>query len=123
MAFEQNLTSISLPASGDLSSSQFFFGQVNSSGQVAVAAAHAAADGVIQNKPTAAGQAVQLAVFGVSKVVVGAGGTVTQGDAVAADSAGKAITATTGDYILGRALQTGAAGSTIAVLFQPKAKI
>jgi hypothetical protein len=43
---------------------------------------------------------------------------------VASDSAGKAVNATTaGDIILGTALETGADGRIIEILFQPRGAV
>ena len=122
MAFEQNLHNIAVPASADLSASQFCFMTVNSSGQLATPSAGGDADGILQDKPNGAGVQGELAVFGVSKVVVGTGG-VTAGDLLATDANGKAVTATTGNKILGRALATGAAGVIIPALIQQKGKL
>jgi hypothetical protein len=119
MAFEQTLRSIGVPASADLSASQFCFMTVNSSGQLAAPTAGGDADGILQDKPNAQGVQGELAMLGVSKVVVGTGG-VTAGDLLATDASGKAVTATTGNKILGRALATGAAGVIIPALIQQK---
>ena len=121
MAYEQTLRNISLLAGADLSASQFCFVVVNNAGQLALPAAGGDADGVLQDKPNAAGQAGEVAILGVSKVVVGTGG-VTAGDLIATDNAGKAVTAATGNKILGRAMATGAAGTIVPVLIQQKGK-
>ena len=122
MAYEQSLRSIGLPASADLSASQFCFMTVNSSGQLALPSAGGDADGILQDKPNAAAVEGELAVLGISKLVVGAAG-VTAGDLLATDANGKAVTATTGNKILGRALATGAAGVIIPALIQQKGKL
>jgi len=122
MAFEQTLRSIGVPASSDLSASQFCFMTVNASGQLALPAAGGDADGILQDKPNGQGIQGELAVFGVSKVVVGAGG-VTAGDLLATDANGKAVTAAAGNKILGRALATGAAGVMIPAVIQQKGKL
>jgi hypothetical protein len=118
MAFEENKISVTLPASGDLSASQYCFVEVNSSGQAAVLGAGLAADGILQNDPTAAGRAAEVAISGVVKVKCG--GVVTRGGPVASDAAGKAVNAATGNIILGTALETGANGAIIAMLFHPR---
>ena len=46
-----------------------------------------------------------------------------RGDLLATDVNGKAVTATTGNKILGRALATGAAGVIIPALIQQKGKL
>ena len=123
MAYEQSLRSIGVPASADLSASQFCFMIVNGSGQLALPAAGGDADGILQDKPNAAGFEGQLAIGGVSKVVVGAGG-VTAGDLLQVTAAGAVITAaTTGHKIVGRAMATGAAGVLISCLIQQKGSV
>lgn len=118
MAFEENKISVTLPASGDLSASQYCFVEVNSSGQAAVLGAGLAADGILQNDPNAAGRAAEVAISGIVRVKCG--GVVTRGGPVASDSAGKAVNAATGNIILGTALETGANGAIIAMLFHPR---
>ena len=61
--------------------------------------------GVAQNKPDS-GQAVTVAYFGESKVT--AGGTCTAGSFITTDSSGRAVDATSGDFVLGMALQAAA---------------
>lgn len=122
MAYEQTLRTIGVPANADLSASQFCFMVVNSSGQLALPSAGGDADGILQDKPNAAAVEGELAVLGVSKLVVGTAG-VTAGDLLATDANGKAVTATTGNKILGRALATGAAGVIIPALIQQKGKL
>ena len=118
MALEESLRSISLPAAGDLSSSQYLFGKINSSGQVAVCPDGGKADGVIQNDPAAAGRAVQLGIAGRSKIV--AGGVVGAGDSVSCDASGRAVSVASGDYSLGTAVEAAsAAGDVISIIFQP----
>jgi len=119
MAVEQALTNVSLRASGDLSAYQFRFVKLNASGQVVLAGDGEWAIGVLQNKPTAAGQGATVAISGISKAV--AGGTLTPGNAVASDAQGRAIRAGTGDYILGVALESAtAAGQVVSVLLAPR---
>jgi hypothetical protein len=122
MAYEQTLRTIGVPASADLSASQFCFMTVNSSGQLALPAAGGDADGILQDKPNGVGVEGELAVLGISKLVVGTAG-VTCGDLLTTDANGKAVTATTGNKILGRALATGASGVIIPALIQQKGKL
>lgn len=115
MAYEESLTCISVPANADLSASQYRFMKVNSSGNLIAATANGAADGVLQNKPSAAGMAGSLAIAGVSQVE--AGSAITAGDHVAVATGGKAATAATGATVVGRAMQSASGdGSIIAVL-------
>jgi len=122
MAYEQTLRTIGAPASADLSAAQFCFVVVNSSGQLALPAAGGEAEGILQDKPNGAGVYGEVGILGISKLVVGTAG-VTAGDLLATDANGKAVTATTGNKILGRALATGAAGTIIPALIQQKGKL
>ena len=110
---------ITIEASADLSASQFRFMSVDSSGQLAATGDGAAADGVLQDKPAAAGRAGLLQIGGRTKVEAGAA--VTNGAQVASDSVGRVVPAASGDVILGRALNAAsAAGEVIAIIFQPR---
>jgi hypothetical protein len=118
MAYENHLQCVTLPASADLSAAQFKVVTVNASGQAAVANATALAVGVLQNKPTAAGQAATVAFGGVTKVTAGAA--ITAGARVTADANGNAIAAATaGDAVLGVALTGAASGDVFPVLINP----
>lgn len=100
MALEQNLNSRTFEAGGDLSGNQFHFVTLAADGQVDTTGAGASATGVLQDdNGDAAGKAVVVAVGGRSKV--SAGGAVAVGDNVASDANGQAVTASTGDVILG----------------------
>jgi len=117
MAYEECIKTISRPASGDLSSNQFYFVDINASGQVATAGDGADAVGVLQNDPDTAGHAANVAINGVSRVSAGAG--VSQGDDVASDTNGQAVTAASGDVVLGKALEAASgSGSIIPVLLR-----
>jgi len=118
MAVQDNITCVSLEASADLSAKQFCFMSVNSSGQIAATGAGLMAQGVLQNDPAAAGRAGLVAIGGKVKVLCGAA--VTRGGPVASTSTGTATNATTGNIILGTALETGASGRIIEILFQPR---
>lgn len=118
MAYTYAPHCITLEAGQDFSAKQFFFVSVSADGQVDPTGDGAHADGVIQNDPAAAGDAANVAIGGVVKVICG--GTVTAGGPVASDAAGEAVDATTGDIILGTALETGADGQVISMIFQPR---
>jgi len=109
MSYSENLKVISLPANADLSSHQYKFVTINSSGKVALAGNGARVDGVLQNKPAAADRPAEVAISGVSKVYVGTSG-VTAGNAISSDASGTANDATTGDNAAGVALATGTSG-------------
>jgi hypothetical protein len=90
---------------------------INASGKVAVAGDGVVADGVIQNDPAAADRAVTLAIAGRTKVKAGA--TITAGDLVASDASGQAVGPASGDIVLGKAVEGGASGDLISIIFQP----
>jgi len=109
---------ITLEAGQDLSTKQFYFVSVAADGQVDPTGDGLSADGVLQNDPAAAGRAATVAIGGVTKVMCG--GVVTKGGPVASDANGTAVNPATGDVILGTALETGASGSVISMIFQPR---
>jgi hypothetical protein len=118
MATQDNIRCVTLEAGADLSTKQFYFVSVAADGQIDPTGDGLDADGVLQDAPAAAGRAALVAISGKVKVVCG--GVVTRGGPVASDSAGKAVNAATGDIILGTALETGADGRIIEILFQPR---
>lgn len=115
---EQALQCISVEAGQDLSANQYRFMAVAADGQIdPVGSSGAAADGVLQDTPAAAGRPANLAIGGVSRVVAGAA--VTRGGLVQSDNVGRAINKTTTGTALGRALAAaGAAGDIIPVLLK-----
>ena len=118
MATYNNQTCVTLEAGADLSAKQFFFVSVSSDGQIDPTGDGAYAAGVLQNDPSAAGRAAKVCTSGITKVYCG--GVVTRGGPVASDANGKAVNAATGDVILGEALETGADGSVISIIFHPR---
>lgn len=113
------LTCITAPASADLSTKQFTFVKLNSSGQTVTAnASDTAQIGIQQDRPNAAGVPSNVAIEGVSKCKAGA--TVAAGAAVTSDANGAAITATTGKQIMGFAKIGGAANDLIEVIISPR---
>lgn len=115
MAFEVGIQTVSVPASTDLSGKQFYFGSVNSSGQVAVTGAGLAADGVIANKPDAQGRACALQTMPGQIARIMLGGTISNGALLEANASGLAITQSSGK-ILARALSAGVANDIIPAL-------
>lgn len=116
MATEQNIYDFSLQAAADYytTSKQFYAMKVDSNGRACLAdAAHAALIGVLQNKPKIY-EAAEIRKIGISKVVCGA--SITIGDKVTSDSAGKLVTATATQRFIGIALETGATGRVISIL-------
>lgn len=119
MATYESKLCITVEAGADLSADQFKFVQVASDEQVdVVSSAGGDAIGVLQNDPAAAGRAATVCYAGVSKVIAGA--TVAAGAKIQSDASGLAITAATGDAVLGVALKGGAANEVIEVLLVSK---
>jgi hypothetical protein len=118
MATQDNMLCVSLEAGADLSAKQFYFVSLAADGQIDPTGAGLIAQGVLQDAPAAAGRAALVAVAGKVKVMCGAA--VTRGGPVASTSTGTATNATTGNIILGTALETGASGRIIEILFQPR---
>lgn len=124
MAYEgQCITLPGLTAAADLSTKQFYFVKKNTTdNQVALCSVDGEVVlGVLQNKPAAAGRAATVVVHGVTKVV--ASETLTAGDKIGTDNAGKAkiveISATgadVGDYVYGTVIE-GCAANELATVF------
>ena len=100
-------------ASADLSSHQFKCIVFGSSG-VALASSGGKCDGILQDKPLA-GQACEVAIDGMSKVVASAA--LAKGVNVAVGTSGKIKAAASGDYILGTLMEASSAdGDIVSVL-------
>ena len=120
MAIENPVSTLpAVTAAADLSAQQFRFVKVTAAEQVNLAGAGEAVAGVLQNKPTSGQAASVWGTGSTTKVVCGAA--VTAGADVTPDANGDAVTAASGNYIAGKALDAGAgAGSIISVqLTQP----
>jgi hypothetical protein len=112
MAVDQAVTTITIEAGADLSALQYRFIELDGT---LPSGAGGEAHGVNYGKADASGKAVTLAVAGVVKVEAGAA--VTAMDKVQSDATGRAITAASGDHVLGTALTAAAgAGEIIEVL-------
>lgn len=114
----KNLQPASFKAGADLSAKKNFI--VKRTADNTVGLASAATDvllGVLTNSPKSGdGAAVALVGSGQIALVV-AGGSISADAVLTADSAGKAIaTTTTGNYILGRAMNDADAGDLVEVL-------
>ena len=112
MATGTNIFSTTLTAGVDLSANQWC--------AVAASAAGSAVLGVLTN-PAAAGLSVTVQVAGIGKILVGTTA-VTHGDKISVDTAGRAVTATSGQYVLGTARESAAAGTLVSVLLLPAGK-
>lgn len=120
-----DLREFSLPftAGADLSALRFTIVHLSTSADRTVVASTAGSNGVIgvlQNKPKL-GQAADVMIVGVSKVIYGAN--VTAGDLLTATTGGKAIPAAPANnaivYCIGRALATGVANDVGSVMLIP----
>ena len=121
MSYEIPGFSFPLPSAADYrtGNGQFRFVKVNSSGKAVQTVAAEVAIGVRQNTPNT-DQAMTIVNSGIS--LVEAGAAVTAGSLVQSDATGRAIVATTGNAILGQAMETAsAAGVLIAVLLHNSA--
>ena len=113
MAVMQSRDTRTFIAGEDLSSAQFKFVTLESDGQVDLAdSAGENAIGVLLNQPTA-GKAATVAVSG--KVMVTSGGTIAAGAQIQTDASGDALTAASGDVVLGYALEAAVDGQVFAI--------
>jgi hypothetical protein len=117
MAYTENMKCVSLIAGANLATEQYSFLKVDTAGAVVLAGAGEDVDGVLMNDP-ASGRVAQVAVDGIVKVKCG--GTIAAGASVASNASGKAVAATTGQMVAGKALEAGVTGRIISVLLQPK---
>ena len=119
MAYEEKLVTVTLPASGDLSASQYKLVDGSTSGQAQVLAARGGnVLGVIQDKSTGAGIGGEVGIRGITKVEAGdssgMANAIVVGTALISSSNGTAVPST-GDidhFIWGRAVSPLATGST-----------
>lgn len=118
MASYSNVQTVSLIAGADLSAAQYLFVKADTTdGQVVLCGDGENAIGVLVNAP-ASGEAAVVAISGLQKVKVAAGG-VTGGGIISCAASGLCTNSANGDYSLGTALDDGSAGEIIRVLFNP----
>ena len=117
MAYTESNTSVTLTAGADLRTHQFKFVSIAADGDVELTGDDAHADGVLLNAPNT-GEAAEVAISGIVKVTCGA--VVTRGGDVSSGANGAAKDADTGAAVLGTALETGASGRVISILFHPR---
>ena len=119
MAFDNSLHEVNAVASADLSASQYCAVVDNSSGKAALAGAGLRADGILQDKPTAADQACLVGIRGLSKAKAGAA--FNAGVVLTPDASGKLVTAGTGDVPFATSREAaGADGDIVTVLVNPQ---
>jgi len=92
MAYEMDVLDISLLAAADLSTYQYRFVKITADNTVDVCGNGEKAFGILQNKPTAAGKAARVRVFGVSRVEMHT--TCAFGDYVGSQASGEAVPVT-----------------------------
>lgn len=120
MAYQERLSTITMIAGADYSdgSAHYRFVIPTSTPKTFVRASVAGSDAVAicQDEP-GNGHASCVAEGGISKIVAGAA--ITAGAKIATDNQGRAVTATTGAYVLGIAVNgANAAGDIIPMLFE-----
>jgi len=121
MAYEISNYSVkvTLVAGADLSTKQYTFVKLDSSGQaVAAAAATDIPIGVLQNAPTS-GQEAEVLIVGGTKIVAGAA--IGEGALVGTSSTGKAVALVAGTdttkYVVGTLLtESGASGDVVTAV-------
>lgn len=110
-----------LTAGADLSAKQFHFVKLASATTVNVCSAITDVPiGVLQNTPTS-GQAAEVCIFGITKVV--ADGTLAAGNIIGTSADGQADAITRGSdttvTIAGQAIEAGSAGETVTMFLNP----
>ena len=112
---------LSFAAGANFATKQYLFVVVTAANTVSVVDSTTDnATGVLQDNPPA-GKGATVRVYGVSKVVSdGSGTAISVWDPIRSDTTGKAVKASTGEQVLGRALSaSSASGTVIDVLLTP----
>ena len=118
MATMQNVEYLSLPVASDLSASQWCFVDINSAGRVALAGAGTDAIGVMADtEGSALGRVTAVMTKFGAKTKVKLGATVAAGAYVKSDSTGRAVTATSGTFVLGRCVDGGDVNNIGSIIF------
>jgi len=114
--FNSDLRTLTLPASGDLSASQFLLVSENTSGQAVVATTRGQrVIGPLQNDPAASGRSGSVGYSGISQVECG--GSFDPNDELTTDASGKAIKATLPeDVVWGTAVEAGVSGARASAI-------
>lgn len=118
MATENALRCITMEAGGNMSADQYKFVSLASDGQIDLTGDGLQADGVLQDAPTAAGRAAQVAIAGQTKIRLGA--TLAPGADVASSATGLAVAATSAEVILGTIVEGGDSGEIGSMIFHPR---
>lgn len=105
------------PAAGNIATSYAKFVKLNSSGQVtAVTGTTDRVIGVLANKPTVAGQAAEVIVFGICKAIASADLSIGDSVAISADGRIAAAVTTPGTANLGTVLLDNSAANGYATI-------
>jgi hypothetical protein len=112
MAFYEDVKARTYISGAAIAQFDFVVGPA-SDGQIDPAGAGARAIGVALQPATGAGQAIAVAYDG--RVTVVAAGNITRGGNVASNASGKAVAATTGNIILGTALEDAVSGQVFTI--------
>jgi hypothetical protein len=117
MSTEQGLRVVSIVAGADLSAAQYLAVAIatDNSGVKSVSSDGGRVDGFLQNAP-ASGQPASVAIGGITKAIVGAGGVATAGLALKSGNDGKVVASGSGKYTCGISLDAGVSGDVIRVL-------
>lgn len=104
------------PANADLSTKQFYCLKPVTGGKVDLQdSATTTHIGILNNKPSAAGEAAEVVYMGPMKAV--AGGTVAVGDRLGSDTAGKVVALTANNSrVFAICMQAGVAGDIVEIL-------
>jgi hypothetical protein len=115
VAFDSDLRTFSAEAGEDLSSYQYCAVKWSSGQLVKCSSAGEYAVGILQNKPSAAGQMAVVAYGGISRVKLS--GSVSQGNPLRTSASATIVVATgSTDFLLGYALSDGSTGERIPVM-------
>lgn len=117
MAFEIIKVKSINAVTATLATKQYCFVKIDTAG-LALAGNGGYAIGVLQDKPAVGDPGAVCFPGDITKVQCG--GTIAIGDEVQSDANGKAVKATSGAFVLGTALSTGANGSMADIIYQPK---
>lgn len=113
MSLQENFSTYSYEAGAAIGQYIMVSNSTSVNRRVGITGAGALPTGVTLNKSTAQGQALTVANNGIVKMLAGAA--VLNGAYVASDASGRAVTAATGNFAIGRAVTSGATGEIIEV--------
>ncbi len=120
MSSQEKISCVSKEAGADLSALQFTAVKYGSDKAIVSATSNNEPIlGILQNKPSASGQAASVAIAGIGKALVGAGGW-SSGDMLTATTGGALIATTTNNHqIVGIADEDANAGDYARVNIRP----